>query len=269
MVGGGGRGGIREDGRGAPASLPPDLLTDPQSVVDGNKGMVIDLRRANETKLMVAGREPAHELVSQLQDYFERPVSVARVACAGPYEDDASQDSSSMDDGPTDRMLGAQHAVFRGDEMDGIRCFAATGGPEVPDGMPRCGERGESGHGADEEAQQRAAGSNFDVKAATAKPGKRQPASLDYSRFSSLHLSSDEAEACAERRPYDMCERCRGPRPADLEIRDEHETVLEYVCKECYHKPHRMEWMLERPDGWVDPFAPDDGSQAPDEQCPA
>jgi len=264
-AGGGGGGGGREARvRQRQVSLPPDLLTNPESVVDGKDGIVIDLRRSNETKLLVAGQEPDPNMVLQLQEYFQRPVSMTRVTASGGENaardrDGACHDGARVGQGTT-RLEGAipAGAGFGDDKMDGMR--REESGPAVAGEGGGCSERGHAVHGASQLAGCRGTSCEAE-EAEEAGSIKRQWGPLDYSRFNSLDVSDEP-----ERRPYDMCTQCRGPRPAELEIRDENETLLDYVCKQCYIKPRRMEWMLDPPEGWVDPLAPsEDGSQPPDQ----
>ena len=266
-VGGGGRG--REARvRQRQVSLPPDLLTNPESVVDGKDGMVIDLRRSNETKLLVAGQEPGPNMVLQLQEYFQRPVSITRITASGG-ENAARDHLGACHDGArvgqgTTRLEGAipAGAGFGGDKMDGMRREESS--PAVVGEGGGCSEQGHAVHGGRQLAGCRVAASQAQEaeEAEEAGSAKRPWGPIDYSRFNSLDVSDEP-----ERRPYDMCTQCRGPRPAELEIRDENETLLDYVCKQCYNKPRRMEWMQEPPEGWVDPLAASEhGSQPPDDQ---
>jgi hypothetical protein len=50
--------------------------------------------------------------------------------------------------------------------------------------------------------------------------------------------------------------RCRGPRPAELEVLGENGEVEEYVCQRCFEKPQRMGWMLHPPPWWDEKAGP-------------
>jgi len=220
--------------RARPTGLPQDFLENPEAVKDGKNGMVLDLRESGVARLMVTGEEPGADEVAQLAARLQRPVEIERVPRDGvapaPGEDGAPvRQGHGSGVGRARRCARNASAVV--EEGAGMRV--------EPDGdFQRQGRRvDEAGRGA----------------ASARPPSVGTSHGIDYSRFSSLQLSDEDAGPL--RRPFDMCQRCQGPRPADVEIRDENETVLEYVCKECYQRPRRMDWMCAPPEGWKDPFA--------------
>ncbi len=60
--------------------------------------------------------------------------------------------------------------------------------------------------------------------------------------------------------------RCRGPRPAELEVLGENGEVEEYVCQQCFEKPQRMGWMLYPPPWWDEKAGPKMGGGGGEEQ---